>query len=280
MELVYCIQLFACTHKLDRLVHYRTDRKSGTTASITIELSQNDTVKIKAFIEFTSGIHCILTGHGVYHEQGFIRIDGLLDGFDFLHHLLVNRQTAGSIDNHQVIPLSLRFMNGIQGNLNRVLTVDFTVYGYTHLFAQHFQLFNRSRTIHVTSYQQRLAVLLGLEHTSQLTGKGCLTRTLQTRHQDNGRTTFQLEFGSFATHQLGQFVVYDLHHQLTWLHSCQYILAQRLFLHRISKVLGNLIVYVGIKQSLTYILQRFRYIDFGDLAFTFQDFERPFESFT
>ena len=279
VELVYCIELFACTHELDRLVHDGTDRKSGTTTSVTIEFSQYHTVEVEAFVELTGCIHSILTGHGVDHEQGFVRIDSLLDGFDFVHHLLINRQTTGCIDDHQVITLSLCFVDSVQCNLNRILAVDFTIYRNTNLFTKHLQLLDRCRTINVASNQQRLAVLLGLEHAGQLTREGSLTRTLETRHQNDSRTAFQLEFGCFATHQLGQLVVYDLDHQLARLYGCQYVLTQCLFLYSICEVLCYFIVHVGIEQCLTYIFQCFSYIDFGDFSFTFQDFKRPFQSF-
>ena len=63
MELVDSIQLFAGTHKLDRLIHNGTNRKSGTATGITIQLGQHNTVKVQTFIKFTGCVHRILTGH-------------------------------------------------------------------------------------------------------------------------------------------------------------------------------------------------------------------------
>ena len=63
MELVDSIQLFAGTHKLDRLVYHGTDRKSSTATGVTIQLGQHDAVKVQTFIKLTSCIHRILTGH-------------------------------------------------------------------------------------------------------------------------------------------------------------------------------------------------------------------------
>ena len=88
----------------------------------------------------------------------------------------------------------------------------------------------------------------------------------------------QIQVSGLTTHQFCQLVVYNLDHHLARLHSCQHILTQCLLLHRIGKGLGNLIVHVSFQECLTHILQRFRYIDFGDFAFTLQYLERPFQS--
>ena len=102
---------------------------------------------------------------------------------------------------------------------------------------------------------------------------------MQTRHQNHCRTAFQLQFGRIASHQAGQFIMHYLYHQLAGLHSRQHILSQRFLFHRIGEVLCNLIIHIGVKQGATHILQGLRHIDFGDLAFTLQYLERPFQSF-
>ena len=160
VELIYGIQFLTGTHEHNRLVYYRTDRQGRTTTCITIQLGQYDTGEIQTFIKFTSCIYRILSGHGIYHKQCSIRIDSFLDGFNLVHHLLVYCQTTSRIDNYQVIPFCFRFLNGIQGNLYRIFTVQFAIYRNFYLLAEHFQLLNCSRTIHVTRYQQRFTVLL------------------------------------------------------------------------------------------------------------------------
>ena len=142
------------------------------------------------------------------------------------------------------------------------------------------QLLNSCRTINVTSYEQWALVLLGLQHIGKLTREGCLTRTLQTRHQDDSRTTFEVELYSLTTHQLCQLVVHNLHHQLAWLDGCEHIHTQRLLLDSISKLLGYFIVDVGIQQCLTHIFQRLCNVNLGDFSFTFQYLERAFKSIT
>lgn len=57
--------------------------------------------------------------------------------------------------------------------------------------------------VNVTSYQQRLPVLFGFQHSCQFSGESCLTGTLQTGHQNNGRFGVNVDFRSFAPHELG-----------------------------------------------------------------------------
>ncbi len=180
VELVNSIQFFTGTHKLDRLVHNSTDRKGGTTTGITVQLGQHYTVKVQTFIKLTGCIHRILTGHGIDHKQCFIRIDRFLDRLNLIHHLLVDSQTTGCIDNDQIITFRLRFMNSVQCYLHRILAVQFAIYRNFDLLSQDPQLFDSSGTINVTSHQQRLTVLLGFQHTGQFTGESSLTGTLQT----------------------------------------------------------------------------------------------------
>ena len=181
-------------------------------------------------------------------------MDGLLDGRNLLHHLLVDSQTSGCIDNHQIVTFCLCFRNSMLGNFYRILIFFFQINRHTNLFGQYPQLLDSGRTINVAGNQQRLLVFLGLQHIGQLTGERSLTRTLQTRHQDDCRTTFQIQFSSGTTHQLSQFVVYDLNHQLARLNRSQHILSQGFFFYLVGKCLGNLIIDIGIQQGTTYIL--------------------------
>ncbi len=123
-------------------------------------------------------------------------------------------------------------------------------------------------------------MLTRLQHIGQLATERGLTRTLQTRHQHNGRTAFKFQFNSLSTHQFCQFVVDYLDHQLTGLDSRQHVHAQRLLLDSIRKLLGHLVVDIGIQQCLTHILQGFGNVNLGDFSLTFQYLERPFKSVT
>ena len=169
MEDIQSIHLFARSDELDRFVDHRSDRKSGTTASITVELRQDNTVKIETLVEFFRRVDSILPSHGIDHEQGFIRLNSTLDRSDLFHHLLVNSQTTSGIDNHDIVAFRTCFANRVHRNLHRILVFQFHINRYSNLFADHTQLLDSGRTIHVTSCQQRLFIFLSLQQICQLT---------------------------------------------------------------------------------------------------------------
>ena len=137
MKLVYGIQLFTSTYKLDGLVNHRTDRKGGTTTGITIQLGQYYTIEIKSFIEFFGGVYSILTGHRIHYEQNFVRIDGLLNSGNLVHHFFVYSQAPGGIDDYKIIAFGFGFLDGILGNDYRIFAVRFRVHRYVNLFSQY-----------------------------------------------------------------------------------------------------------------------------------------------
>ena len=151
MENIQGIHLLARTDKLNRLINNRTDRQSGTTTGITIQLRKYDAVEVQPLIKFPRGIHGILTRHGIYHEQGLIRLDSALDSGDLVHHLLIDSQTTGGIHDHDVIAFSPCLADSVHSDLHRILILQFHVYRNTYLFSDYTQLLDSCRTIHVAS---------------------------------------------------------------------------------------------------------------------------------
>ena len=146
------------------------------------------------------------------------------------------------------------------------------------MFANNIQLFDSGWTVNITSHKQRVFVLLILEHISKFATECSFTRTLQTRHQYDRRPVIQLKFSSLATHQLCQFIVNNLNHQLARLHSREHIHAHSLFLHCISKCFRHLKINIGIKQCASNIFQCFCNVYLGYFPLTFEDFKAVFES--
>ena len=280
MEHVDSFHLLARTNELDGFGHHRTDTQGSTTTGISIELREYHTVEIQTVVELLRRIHSILTGHGVHHKQGLVRLDGLFQVRDLLHHLLIDSQSTGSIDDDDGIALLLRLADGVLGDLYHVLIAFLRIDIHTDGLAHHLQLLDGSRTVHVAGHQQRFLVLTCLQHIGQLTREGSLTGTLQARHQNDGRTALEFQLDGLTAHELRQLVVNNLHQQLTRLDGSEHVHTHRLLLHRVCKLLGNLIVHVGIQQSTTNILQRLGNINLRDFALTFQYLERPFKSVT
>ena len=280
MEHIDGLHLLTSTHKLDGLGDNGTDTQSGTTTGVTVKLGQYHAIEVETVVELLGSVHCVLTRHRVDNKQRLVGLYGFLQGSNLVHHLLVDSQTTSGIDDDNIIILGLGLADGIVGNLDYILVVGLRINGNTHALANHVQLLDGSRTVNVAGNEQRILMLTLLEHLSQLTAECGLTRTLQTRHQHDGRTAFQLQFYGLATHQFCQLVMDNLDHQLAGLDGCEHIHAHGLLLHCIREGLRNLVVHVGIQQGFTDVLQRLGHIDFGDFSFTFQYLERPFKSVT
>ena len=200
----------------------------------------------------------------------------LLDTADFVHHLLVNGQTTGGIDDDHVLVLGLGVLNGVLGNLNGVLVAFLAIHLHFHLLTQHLQLVDSGGTVHVAGHQQHLLALLAFQIISQFGRESGLTGTLKTSDQNDGGLTFQIDFRLFATHQLGQLVVDDLHHHLTRLHRGQNLLTQGLLFDLVGDFLGNLVADIGVEQRAADFLHGVGHVDFSDISLSFKDFERAF----
>ena len=223
MEHIDSLHLLARTHKLDRLGDDSAYRQGSTTAGVTVQLGQHHTVEVQTVVELLGGVDCILTRHRVDHKERLVGLNSLLQGCYLIHHLLIDGQTTGSIDDDYIIVLGLGLTNSMLGNLNHILVVRLAIDWNAYRLAHHVQLLDSSRTVDVAGHQQRTLVLTIFQHLGKLTREGGLTRTLQTRHQNDGRMALQFQLYRLAAHQLGQLVVNNLHHQLTGLDSRQHI---------------------------------------------------------
>ena len=280
MEHVDSLHLLASTDKLDRLGYHCTDTESSTTTGITVKLGKNYAIEIETVVKLLGSIDSILTCHRVNYEKSLVGTKMILKTADLVHHLLVNSQTTGSIDDNNIVAIGFSLLNGMVGNDTNILVLRLTVYRNTHLLSYHLQLVDSSRTINVAGHEQWLLSLLGLEHIGKLSTEGGLTRTLQTAHQDDGRMTFELQRSFLASHQLSQLVVNQLYHQLTRLYSREHIHTKCLFLHLVGEFLSYLEVDVGVEQSTAYVLHGLCHVDFGYLTLTLQNFEGSFQSIT
>ena len=276
MEHIECFHFFARTDELNRFVHYRADRKRSTATGVTVQFGEYDTIEIDAVVELFGGVHRILTGHGIDHEECFGRCDSVFDSRNLLHHLLVNRQTTGCIDDDNVVSEFLRFSDSRFGFLHRIRFVQAQIDVRFNLLTQYAQLLDSGRTIDVARHQHDAFILLGLEIISQFGGKSSLTGTLETGHKNDRRRTFEIQFLRFATHQFCQLVVRNLHHQLSRTHGSNHVLSERFLFHAVGKLLGCLVVNIGFQQRFADVLHRLGDVYLGDTSFTFQDLKRPF----
>ena len=150
---------------------------------------------------------------------------------------------------------------------------------HSYLLSQYAQLFHGSRAEGIAGSQQRIHLLLLLEHLGQFSAHGGLTGTIESGHKDDGGMSLETHVGGLPSHEQSQFVMHYLDHQLLWLDGCEHVLSQCLLLYRVGECLGHLIVHIGIKEGPTHILECLGNVNLGDFSFTFQDLERPFEAF-
>ena len=197
-----------------------------------------------------------------------------------LHQFLVDALATGGVHDEHIMPLclgllyrSLRYGHGIG-------CTWLHVHGHLHLFTQHPKLLHGRRPESVASSQQGVHVTFFTKHLGQLTTHGSLAGTVETHHQDHSRMTLEFHLLVLAPHQGSQLVVHNLHHELLGLYGGEHVLAQGLLLHGVGEVLGHLVVHIGVEQCASHILERFRHIDFRNLAFALQYLEGAFKSFT
>ena len=276
MEHIQGFHLLTRSDELNRLVHHAADTQCRSTTGVTVQLRQNDAVKIQTVIKLFCGIDCILSGHGIYHEQRLRRRDSFFDSRYLVHHLLVHSQTTGGIDDHYIVAEFLCFGNSILRFLHWVRLAFSCINFRLDLLTQHTQLLDSCRTIYVTSHQHHFLTFLRLQVVSQFRSKSGLTGTLQTGHQNNGRITFEVDFLRFTAHESRQLVMCDLHHQLSGTNRGDHVLTQGFLFHLVGKLFSGFVVHIRFQQCLTDVLDRLRNIDFSNTAFTFQDLERPF----
>ncbi len=126
-----------------------------------------------------------------------------------VHELFIDVETAGSIQDQDIIAVVPGMQDRLAGDFHRV-ALPHLKHRHAGLFTDDLQLLDRSRTIDVTGCQQRTLAAL-LEIPGQLGTVGGLTGTLKAAHHDDGGDLRREgDPGVGGTHQFGQFVIDDL----------------------------------------------------------------------
>ena len=154
------IHFFTFRSKFYRFTHRVFDRQSRTTACVTIQFSQNDTVEIESVVEGFCCVDSVLTCHGVNDKKRFVGRDSVFYFRNLCHHLFINGKTTCRIHDDNITALLFRFNNGVQSDLNRVFVFNFFINRHFHRFSQNSQLVNRCGAIYITSDDHRAFPLL------------------------------------------------------------------------------------------------------------------------
>ena len=65
-------------------------------------------VTSSALVEALRDLHRVLAGHAVGDEQDLVRVDRRLEPLQLLHHLVVDLQAAGGVDDDDAVARALR----------------------------------------------------------------------------------------------------------------------------------------------------------------------------
>ena len=250
------IALLTHAEELDRLAGDRAHGQCRTTTGITIDLGQHHAGQRQRIGKGLGGIGGILTGHGIDHEQGFDRLDRRMHGLDLGHHLGIDGQTTGGIDNHHVDELQLGFADRRLGNRHRLLAEVRREEGHTHFSCQGFQLFNSSRTINVRRHHQHGLFLALFKEARQLAHRRGLARALQASHQHHGgRSGMQVEVFVGRAHQLFELGAHNLHKSLARGQALRDFGADRAILDLIDEVFDHRQSHVSFEQRHAHFAQ-------------------------
>ena len=180
VELLELGELLAGGGEGDRAADDLLDRQRGTAAGVAVHLRHDHAVDLERLVERLGGLDGVLTGHGIDDEEGVVGLDRSGDLADLLHHLGVDRQTTGGVDDDDVAAEALRLLEAGRRCPHRIGRVGED--GHVDLATERAQLFDGGRTLEVGADEQRLAAL-ALEPRRQLRRVGGLARALEAGHQ-------------------------------------------------------------------------------------------------
>src|SRR6516225_11074351 len=120
MENIEVLELLAVGREHDRLTGDVPDGQRRPAARVSVELGEDDPSKADAVPEGFRGVYRVLADHRVDDEQDLLRLDGVPDRRGLVHHLGVDAEASGGVDDHQVVLGSTSEIDGVTRYLNRV----------------------------------------------------------------------------------------------------------------------------------------------------------------
>ncbi|RMQ38992.1 Membrane protein [Pseudomonas syringae pv. actinidiae] len=250
------LALLAHADKLDRLAGDCTHRQCSTATSIAIDLGQDDTGQRQRIAECLGGVSRILAGHGIDHEQRFGWFGCSVQRLNLAHHLDIDVQTTGGIDDDHVDELQPGFLDGSQGDIHRLLADIGREERHADVVGQGFKLLDGGGTVHVDRHHHHGFLFALFKEARQLASGGGLARTLQTGHEDDRRRRdieHQIFVGS--AHQAFEFGLDDLHKRLARRQAARHLGADSTFLDAVDEVFDHRQGDVGFEQRHTHFAQ-------------------------
>ena len=272
MERLDVLQLLADTGELDGLACDCADGKRRAASRVAVQLGQHHGIDVQPLVEALSGVHRILSGHGVHDQHNFVWLDGGLDVFQLVHQSLVHMQTAGGVQKHHVMAVLTGVEDGLFRRLHRVLRSLFK-HGNAQLFAADLQLLNGGGTVNVAGDQQRV-LPLPLHQSGQLAAVGGFTRALQAHQHDHRRAVgVDVDMLGIAAHELAKLLVDDLHDHLGRSQGFQNVGADAALGDGFGKILDHLIADVRFQQRHANLPHSLLYVRLFQASLAAQFFE-------
>ena len=173
---------------------------------VAVELGEDHAAQLERVVERLGGGDRVLTDHGVDDQERVVRLRRGRDGLDLVHHLGVDGETAGRVDDADVSAETPRLFHPGPRAADGVgrLRED------THagLLAEHAQLLDGGGALQVGADQERVAPLL-LPPQGELGRGGRLARALQAGHEHDGRRPRRIgELERLAAQDVDQLLVH------------------------------------------------------------------------
>ncbi len=196
-----------------------------------------------------------------------------MQGFDFRHHVSINRQPTGSIDKQHVNKAFFGFCQSRPDDCFRLLRNIAREEFDTSFSSQTFQLLDRCRTVDVgTDYHDRF-LLVVLQPQCQLGNRGGLTGTLQASHQNNRwRNDLKVQFLIGRAHQVLQFGLNNFQEGLPGIETGADFLANGTGFYLLDKVLDHRQGHISFQQCPANFTQAFLDIIFCNSGFAANTF--------
>ena len=183
------VELLAVGGEHHRLAGDRRDRQGGATAGVAVELGEHDAVVADAVEERLRGVDRVLADHRVDDEEDLVGRHRVADVRGLLHHLGVDAEAAGGVDDDDVVQGALGLGHTGPGHRHRVADAVARL-GGEHLdagpLAVDLELVDGVGALEVGGDQQRAVALL-LEPQRELGGQRRLAGALEAGQHDHRR---------------------------------------------------------------------------------------------
>ena len=250
VENLEVIEFFTGGGKQDRPASHTGDTQCRTTLGITVEFGQHNAGEINALRESLGRVHRVLTNHRINDEEHLIRGGDLSNLRGLIHHLCINTEATGGVNDHHIVVLirgigntGLRHGDGVANTITRFWGKE----SHASLFSHDTQLLHSTRALQVTGDQDR-CVTLGTQPFGELSGQCRLTGALQTRQHDDRRGLFrETERAGLSTKNRNKFFVDNGNHLLSRIERLVHIVGERALPHFLGEGLDHLECDIGFQ---------------------------------